>query len=53
MVVARNDSILVLLRITFELPLIEKSFWTRDKLFSSTACVIGRGEELFLIMFHE
>jgi hypothetical protein len=53
MVAARNSSVLVLLRIIYMLPLIEKSFWTRDKLFSSTACVIGRGEELFPISSHE
>jgi hypothetical protein len=54
MVVARNSHFLVLLRIILELPLIEKSFWTRDKfMFSSNACMIGCGEELFPIPSHE
>jgi hypothetical protein len=45
---------MVLLRIILDLPLIEKSFWTRDKImFSSNACMIGVGEELFPIPSHE
>jgi hypothetical protein len=54
MVVARNSPFLLLLRTISEFPLIEKSFWTRDKfMFSSNACMIGCGEEIFPIPSHE